>query len=146
MRIIHKATFLVTFSLAIGAFSFGQKPKSDSVAILARAIANSDIYEVGYTVGYSGSISQQYQRFQRLVFLATEQQLIDLASRFENPVVRLYAFQALRQKKANISEVLFKQFQNDKTIVTMLKGCIGDKKTVNDLAKQNLNFPGGFIQ
>ena len=146
MQIIHKATFLVTFLLAIGAFSFGQKPNSDSVAILARAIANNDIYEVGYTVGYNGSISQQNQRFQRLLFLATEQQLIDLASNYDNAVVRLYAFQALRQKKANITEVLFKQFQNDKTIVTVLKGCIGDKKAVNDLAKQNLSFQGVRIQ
>jgi hypothetical protein len=106
MQTIQKAIFLVTLSLATGAFSFGQKSKSDLVATLARAMANSDIYEVSYTVGYTGAISQQYQRFERLLSLATEQQLIDLASRNENAVVRLYAFQALRQKKAKISEAV----------------------------------------
>jgi hypothetical protein len=78
--------------------------------------------------------------------LATEQQLIDLAYRYDNAVVRLYAFQALRQKKAKVSEALIQQFQHDRTIVTMLKGCIGNKKAVNELAKQNLNFQEGFIQ
>ena len=110
MQIIQKAVFVVTLSLATVVFSFGQKTMGDSVATLARAMANSDIYEVSYTVGYTGAISQQYQRFERLLSLATEQQLIDLAYRYDNAVIRLYAFQALRQKKQKFQRLSYNSF------------------------------------
>ena len=140
MHTIQKLIILTILSLVTGNISFGQKPKNDSVAIIVTGIANTNIYEVSSTVGYAGSLSKQYQRFEGLSSLATEQQLLDLASRNENAVVRLYALQALKQKKINIPEVLVEQFNNDRTIVTMLKGCIGNKKTVNELAKQNLKY------
>lgn len=139
MKTIKKTVFLVSLLLiATAAFSFGQRQKGDSLAIVVKAMAGSDIYEVSHTVGYAGSVSKQFQRFELLLSLATEQQLTDLAACNKNAVVRLYALQALKQKKANIPQSLMSQFQNDRTIVTMLKGCIGDKKAVNELAKQNL--------
>jgi hypothetical protein len=56
----------------------------------------------------------------------------------KNAVVRLYAFQALKQKHADVGGDLLKQFQHDETMVETLEGCIGGKKTVKELAAQNL--------
>lgn len=63
MLIYKKATFLPFILLAIGTFTFGQKQKTDSFTTVVREMANSNIYEVSYTVGYAGTISKQYQRF-----------------------------------------------------------------------------------
>lgn len=107
---------------------------------MVTAIANRNVYEVSYTVGFAGTVLKQYLRFKQLLSLATEQQLTYLAAQNKNAVVRLYALQALRQKHIDISDNLLAQFEHDKTIVMTLNGCNGDKKTVSELAKQNLQF------
>lgn len=80
---------------------------------------------------YQSSISV----FEQLLSLSTEQQLNDLAAHHKNGVVRLYAFQALKRKKSNISEALVQQFQNDNTKIKTLNGCQGDEKTINFLSQ-----------
>lgn len=141
MQTLKKVAFFVMLLLVTGTLSFGQKPNSDSLATIVKAIAKSNIYEVSYTVGYAGTISKQYQRFEQLLSLATQEQLMDIAVNNKNAVVRLYALQALKRKKINIPDSLIQQFQNDHTIVEMLKGCFGDKKRVNLLAQQDLKSP-----
>jgi len=141
MQTTKKAFFLITLFIMTGIFSFGQRQSNDSLTTVIKAIANSNIYEVSYTVGYAGSISKQYQRFEQLLSLATEEQLLDLAAHNKNAVVRLYAFQALKRKKIKIPDNLIRQFQHDNTIVQMLKGCVGDKKSVNALVQQDIKSP-----
>lgn len=144
MQTLRKAIVLITLLSVTGTFSFGQKQKDDSLTSVVKAMANSNIYEVSYTVGYAGSVSKQYLRFEQLLTLATGQQLLALATNNKNAVVRLYALQALKRKKINIPDALIQQFQNDHTIVDMLKGCIANKKGVNILAQQDLKSSYGL--
>lgn len=137
MQVVRKY-FLPAILLAVATISFGQKQKSNSVAPVVNAIAKSNVYEVSYTVGYAGTISKQYERLVKLSSLATEQELLAIAAQNKNAVVRLYALQALKQKKIRIPQELLRQFQNDHTMVKMLKGCIGDQKRVNVLFQQDL--------
>ena len=78
--------------------------------------------------------------------LATEEQLLDLASLNENAVVRLYAFQALKLKNLSISIALREQFKNDQTVVMMLNSCLENKMTINELAKQNPQLFASVMQ
>ena len=138
MRIFIKNTFLFTLLIIAGISSFGQRQSDDSLATVVKEIANNNVYEVSYTVGIAGAISSQLQRFDLLLSLSTNDQLLNLATHNKNAVVRLYAFQALKHKKIEIPTALNQQFQNDKTIVEMLNGCVGDKKSVSTLAQQNI--------
>lgn len=139
MPVYKEQVLLLVFTITT-AFTFGQKQKHDSLSKVVNAIAESNIYEISYTVGYAGTISRQYQRSQLLSSLATEQQLLDIAAHHKNAVVRLYALQALRHKKISIPQTLLQQFQNDHTRVKVLKRCEGDEQSVSALYGQDLNF------
>jgi hypothetical protein len=118
----------------------GQKQSDDPLQTVIQEIARQDVYEVSRTVGFAGALSKQYQRFQQLSSLATEQQLTELAVRHKNAVVRLYAFQALKKRKVDIPDGLSEQFMNDRSVVMTLNGCVGDKVTVSELARRDLKF------
>jgi hypothetical protein len=64
-----------------------------------------------------------------------------LAEQHKNAVVRLYALQGLKRRKANIPEQLRRQFREDKTVVRVLKGCVGDEKPISVLFEQDLKSP-----
>lgn len=140
METISKIVLLQILLSATTVCCFGQKQTNDCLKAVVTAIANSNVYEVSYTVGFAGTVSKQYLRFKQLLSIATDQQLRDLATQNKNAVVRLYALQALKQKHANIADCLLKQFQHDKTIIITLDGCNGDKRTVSELAEQNLKY------
>lgn len=138
MQVLRESGFLFTLLIMTGISSFGQRQSDDSLATVVKAIANNNVYEVSLTVGYAGTVSEQLQRFDLLLSLATSDQLMDIAAHNKNAVVRLYAFQALKRKKIEIPKSLIQQFQNDNTVVEMLNGCVADKKSVNTLAQHNL--------
>jgi hypothetical protein len=135
---VTKKHFLIALFTAITVSTFGQQHKADSLTALVNEMARSNVYETSYTVGYAGTVSKQYERFQQLVAFATEQQLLSLAQKHQNAVVRLYSLQALKRRKVAISPQLNRQFINDKTIVKMLNGCVGDEKPLNVLFEQEL--------
>jgi hypothetical protein len=141
MRYIRaKKFFFIILFTTLTSISFGQGRQADSLAKLVTEMARHNVYEASYTVGYGGVVSKQYQRFEALTALATEQQLLFLAEKNKNAVVRIYAFQALKRKGA-IPEQLKVQFSNDKTIVRILSGCFGDDKPLNVLFEQELKSP-----
>jgi hypothetical protein len=134
-------TLSILFSLT-AFISFGQK--SNLLTSTVKEIARYNIYETTNTVGYANVVSKQYQRFELLISLATEEQLIKLATHNKSAIVRLYALQALRRKNITIPDIMKQQFQKDNTIVDILEGCLGDKKSVNMLAMQELKVPVSF--
>ncbi len=138
---IKFSTFSILFMLT-AFISFGQKP--NLLESTVNEMAKYNIYETTNTVGYANVVSKQYQRFELLINLATEEQLIKLATHNKNAIVRLYALQALKRKNMNISSVMKQQFQNDNTLVETLEGCLGDKKSVHILAMQELKVPVSF--
>jgi hypothetical protein len=138
---IKLLTLSILFLLA-AVISFAQKPNLLNSTV--NEIARYNIYETTNTVGYANVVSKQYQRFELLVSLATEEKLIKLATHNKSAIVRLYAFQALRRKNITIPDIMKQQFQKDNTIVKTLEGCLGDRKTVNILAMQELQVPVSF--
>jgi hypothetical protein len=139
MRTLKSFFLPIIFSLLVLS-GYAQKQVDNPLKTAIQEMADHDLYETSRTVGFAGTVSKQYQRFQQLLSLATERQLVELAAEHKNAVVRLYAFQALKKRKAVIPGGLFEQFMNDRTRVTTLNGCVGDKKTVGDLATQDLRF------
>jgi hypothetical protein len=135
-----KSFFLPIIFLLLVLSGYAQKQADTPLKTAIQEMADHDLYETSRTVGFAGTASKQYQRFQQFLSVATEQQLTELAARHKNAVVRLYAFQALKKKKADIPAGLWEQFINDGTAVSTLNGCIGDKKTVSELVKESLRF------
>ena len=120
-----KTTFFIFSLQFIIASVSGQQKYNDSLILIISEIENSNIYEMSYTVGYAGTISKQYLRFKQLLQLATGKQLSELAVNHNNAVVRLYAYQALKQKSVPIPENIVVYFTNDHTFVKTLWGCFG---------------------
>lgn len=56
MQTLKKAIFIFMLLSMTGTYSFGQKQKNDSLARVVKAMANTNIYETSYTVGYAGFI------------------------------------------------------------------------------------------
>lgn len=138
----YKRVVLVIVLLISGkTFSFFQDLKSDPVVLIIKEMAKINLYEVSYTVGYFGSLSLQYQLFEKLLSLASHQQLIYFATKDSNAVARLYCYQALRQKKGDIPVSLKQQFIKDTTKVKKLKGCIGEERSVSFLANEDIFDP-----
>ena len=74
-------------------------------------------------IGYSGSPSNQYKKYEQLKKIATVEQLTALTDH-KNSAVRCYAFQALASKKAdNVFAVLLKHLHDTSSVVTQ-RGCI----------------------
>jgi len=63
--------------------------------------------------------------------LATTEDLIILATTHKNPVVRLYSFQALKKRNAEIPSTLTAKFKTDLNEVISLQGCLAENTTVN---------------
>ena len=74
-------------------------------------------------IGYAGSPSSQWKRYEQLKKIATSDQLVALTEH-KNPAVRCYAFQALAASHSDKTfEVLLKHL-NDTTVVETQFGCI----------------------
>ena len=139
MSTLLKSLTLIILFLVTASITHGQI--ENTLTKTVNEIIKCNIYETTNTVGYAGVVSKQYQRFEKLISLANQEQLTDLAIHNPNAIVRLYALQALKRKKIHISDGMIQQFQNDNTVVETLEGCLGDKKSVNMLSIQELNVP-----
>jgi hypothetical protein len=115
-----------------------QQGGTDSVALLVKELSMDNTYAAGATLGIKGVISKQYQRYHRLVALASREQLVQLAAGHKSAVVRLYAWQALRRKKMAVPASLVKQFSTDREKLSTVKGCIRSVQTVSALAREKL--------
>ena len=139
MKIFLKIYLLFLF-LATCFNSFAQKENTNSLSKTIKEIAHFNVYETTCNVGYAGAASSQYQRFNLLTSLATTQQLIMLATNHKNPVVRLYAYQALKKKNIDIPGSLADKFKSDQDEVVSLQGCLAENTRVNLLTNEII-FP-----
>ena len=139
MKTFKKIRLLFLF-LATGFNSFAQKENTNTLSNTIKEIAHSNVYETTCTVGFAGGASSQYQRYNLLSSLATTTELLILASQHENPVVRLYSFQALKKRNIEIPKSLYDKFINDQDEVISLQGCSAENSRVNLLANKII-FP-----
>jgi hypothetical protein len=137
MRTLKSFFLPAVFSILVLS-GYAQKQADYPVKTAIQEMADQNLYETSRTVGFAGTESKQYQRFQQLMSLPTDR-LIELAHH-KTAVVRLYAYQALKKKEADIPGSLSDLLMNDRTLVATLNGCIAGRKTVSELAKQDLGF------
>ncbi|MBW6484075.1 MAG: hypothetical protein K0B10_13570 [Vicingaceae bacterium] len=100
--------FILIFSTL---FSFSQQSEKDrqEITTIIDSIASLNEYHSS-RVGYGGFESKQWKRFLRLKEIATIEELKELNFHI-NPIVRLYAFEALAEKDSNIFDLLLIHIQ-----------------------------------
>lgn len=77
------------------------------------------------TIGYSGTRSKQYKRYEKLRDRARKNELLELTGH-SNAVVRCYAFWGLRDRQENdLFDLLLKHMADSATIITF-EGCVKD--------------------
>jgi hypothetical protein len=131
MKVLKYATLLFLLMACIN-FSKAQ-PTSAPIEMILFEMAQHNIYESSF-VGFSAVPSLQYKRFQQMKERANAGQLVQYASSYHNPVVRLYALKALKEIKMEIPASLIQQFKNDSSKVSISIGCIKDIQKVSSVA------------
>ncbi len=111
---------------------------SDPVKKIAKEIAKANVYEYPVNAGVAGTVSQQNIRYEELLKTATNDDLIRLATKHKNAVVRLYAYRAIVQRLKEIPKDILEQFNNDTSIVITLRGNVSGKTSVNKIAESFL--------
>ena len=132
---IVKTTSISLIVMLMGVFGKAQDLKFNTLYFVVNEIAFTNTYDVSNTVGFTGARSKQIERFNQLIALASDQQLLDLAANHKNAVVRIYSFKALIHKKVIIPIELLQQFKNDAEKVTQLNGCLGTENTVKSITQ-----------
>jgi len=140
MRYLSKAVLaiVILFNFKAG---LSQATGKDSVEAAIEKISQHDIYETSYAVGFAGHPSMQFELFKTLVAVASNDQLLELATHHKNAVVRLYCYQALKKRQALIPGYLTEKFRKDETPVETLDGCIGATRKVNSLINEDIFGP-----
>ena len=82
-------------------------------------------------VGFSGTKSAQYKRFEKLLWGATDSQLMKLTDNF-NSNVKAYSFWALAIKKYPAIKTILEKHLNDRQTFQYLNGCVGSTKKINE--------------
>lgn len=136
-------TLLIAGLFFATGFTYGQQLQIAALPMVVNGLAAHNIYE-SETVGIANARSQQFVRYQQLVSIATEEQLLSLAGEHSNAVVRLYAYQALQERNIAIPKSLQQKFKTDQTIVQTLEGCIADKHPLYKLAAKPLSAKSNF--
>ena len=101
---------------------------ADPVKRIVREIAKSNVFEL------PASHTLQNARYLQLSETASVDELIKIATKNKNAVVRLYAYQAIVQKLTEVPPDIFEQFDHDTSIVATLRGNIPGRSTVNKIA------------
>lgn len=148
MQVLKRISLSVSLIFALLSFCQGQNIQFTSIELVVFDMAQHNIYE-SKTVGFASVKSKQYDRFQQLLTMATPDQLLNLATNHNNAVIRLYSFQALKQKNISIPNSLLEKFKNDQTLVDVFMGCIRSLKSVSNLVTSfgnaQMNFTPRFI-
>lgn len=137
---MHKFLFLLIFSFGnnfakSSTINYPEKSSSDPIKKIVREMAKSNVYEISNAAGYAGSHSQQSSRYAQLLKAASTEELTILARKHKNPVVRLYAFNALVQKLKDVPVAIVEQFRNDATIIVVSKNGVSGKAPLNSVAE-----------
>lgn len=101
---------------------------------IVKEIAKTNVYDFTANAAPTGTVSQQNSRYLELLQTANIEDLVKLATKHKNRVVRLYAYRAIVQKSKSVPPGILDQFTNDTTIVSTIRGGIKDKTAVNKIA------------
>jgi hypothetical protein len=103
---------------------------AEEIDTIVSLIAQNDRV-TGKHIGIAGSLSEQWDLYERLKDRATENQLISLTDHV-NGAVRCYAFHALASKRSDkVFSILLKHLK-DTAVITTQGGCIVSREQVKD--------------
>ena len=115
-------------------YSFNKITTNDPIKKIVKEIAKSNVYEYPAPGNAVRTASEQNIRFVELLKISNDDDLIKLATKYKNAVVRLYAYRAIVQKFKEVPKDILDQFNNDTSVVNTLRGNIADKTTVKEIA------------
>ncbi|GAB2818132.1 hypothetical protein [Ferruginibacter profundus] len=110
----------------------------ENIQNIVIAIADNNRLD-GPVVGYGGIRSDQYKRYEMLAKYATDSSLINLTNH-KNPVVRVYAFDALIKRNYWALRLVFWEHAKDNEKLQALQGCIGYYTTVSESMTSALEY------
>lgn len=101
----------------------------NNLSIILKELQNAEcVNENG--IGFAGEYTRTYALFERMKQLATESQLNTFLQN-KNPVVRVYAFRALKDLKFSSANKAKQMLDNDTTSVCWFSGCLKTNVPVN---------------
>jgi hypothetical protein len=119
--------------------SFTEAQSKDPINQIVDEIAKHNVYEYG-KLGYTGLRSKQYDRFLELCDKASNEELLTLTGH-SNVIVRIYAFQGLKQRNVEIPAAIVKKFERDPTLVKIINGCEAFMSSVQKLTVGEAALP-----
>jgi hypothetical protein len=120
--------YILIFVILVELYACNQR--QDKLSEIVTNIAKCNVV-MGSEVGYGGERPEQWDRYEALRSIATEQELLALTND-TNGVVRCYAFQALAARKTtDMFPVVIKHLSDTATIET-LSGCLGRHQKAGD--------------
>ncbi len=111
---------------------------ADPIKKIAREIAKANVYEFAAAPTADRKSTDQNNRYEVLLKTAGDADLIELATKNKNAIVRLYAYRAIVQKFKEVPKNILDQFANDQTMVSTMRGAIEEKMTVSKIAESFL--------
>lgn len=86
-------------------------------------------------VGFTGETPKEYLTFQQMKTVGTEEELNHLLGHY-SPIVRVYAFRALKAKQMEVNPEMEKILNQDNEKVMWLAGCLFRETTVAQLVSK----------
>lgn len=136
MKRIFYTSLLTTCMIAFMSFS-GKIQVQDPVSVIVEEMAKHNVYEYG-KLGYTGLKSKQFDRYLKLMEIATDDQLLRLMEH-SNVVVRVYAYQACEKRGIDIPADILSKFRRDNSKVKTINGC---EAFVTSVQKLTVGEPG----
>lgn len=109
---------------------FPQIQKNKNIdSLIIRIIKTDCVYE--RHIGLGGNYSEQYARFERLMEILTNKEMFELTKHY-NPIVRAYAFKALKIDNSRYMEMAKNELENDTTRICTMGGCIMSTEKISE--------------
>jgi len=114
---------------------FPKLQKTKNIDSLINEIKKGD-YVFEKFIGLGGAYSEQYARFERLTQLLNSKKLFDLI-KSENPIVRVYAYKALKIKKSRYLKQAEQILKKDTATFSHGSGCLLGDYSVSEYIELN---------
>ena len=122
--------FILFIGQSYSQYNFDSTKVRPEILKIAKKIAKVNEVQ-SKSIGFTGTRSKQYLRYEKLKNIAHKNELVQLTNHF-NPVVRCYAFWALRDRQeSNIFPLLLNHIHDTVKVITQT-GCIGEYKKTED--------------
>ncbi len=133
--LFHSAHFAIIVSFLTCSL-FAQETNNpivrDSIRLMCDQIAADSMVETEY-VGEAGMLSKQWQRYEKLLALSSDEDLVDLTDH-PSPAVRLYSYYGLTRRNPEMLVEALRNHPDDTATVPTRNGCLIGQEMVVEAA------------